>query len=171
MCRRSLRDGRGCVLKSALAKKCTASWLAVVVWAGFIFAMSAHSGDSLHGGSGIISTIFQALAAAQERLLGDGVDLMSPVAHFLEYAVLGALLANALRHHIPWWSACLLAVVFASLCGVTDELHQWFVPNRMADPVDWLVDTCGAAFGATALCVARRVEWGKMSAGRKANVA
>lgn len=129
------------------------SWLAVVVWAGLIFAMSAHSGDSLHDGSGIVSMVFQALVAAQERLLGEGIDLISPVAHFLEYAVLGALLVNALRFRVSWQRACVLAVVFASLYGITDELHQWFVPNRMADPLDWLVDTCGAALGASAFCL------------------
>ncbi len=147
-----------------LVRRRAISWLAVVAWMGFIFAMSAHSGDSLHGGAGIVSTIFQALVAAQERLLGEGVDLMSPAAHFLEYAVLGALLANALRHHTHWQRACVLTVMFASLYGVTDEFHQWFVPNRMADPLDWLVDTCGAALGATALCMVQRDKWGKTPA-------
>ena len=124
------------------------SWAAVAVWAGFIFFMSAHTGGSLNEGSGIISAIFQALADWQTRVLGEGVDLVSSAAHFLEYALLGLLLANALRFHMPLRRACALAVLLASLYGVTDEVHQWFVPDRFCDPVDWLVDTCGAALGA-----------------------
>jgi VanZ family protein len=51
----------------------------------------------------------------------------------------------------------LLAVVLASAYGVTDELHQAFVPGRVPDPADWLVDTAGAYAGAaTGLLLARR---------------
>ena len=34
----------------------------------------------------------------------------------------------------------LCAVVF----GISDEIHQWFVPNRQADIWDLLADTLGA---------------------------
>lgn len=132
----------------SVSGKNVASWLVVIAWAGFIFFMSAHTGNGLHEGPSIIAAVFQALADWQERVLGEGVDLISSVAHFLEYAVLGLLLANALRFHMPMRRVCLLAVLLASLYGVTDELHQWFVPGRFADPVDWLVDTCGAVAGA-----------------------
>lgn len=74
--------------------------------------------------------------------------MLSPAAHFCEYAILGFLLANALRLHIPLARACLVAIACASLFGVTDELHQYFVPGRMCDPLDWLVDTLGASLGA-----------------------
>ena len=33
--------------------------------------------------------------------------------------------------------------------GITDELHQAFVPGRLCDPADWLTDTLGASLGAT----------------------
>ena len=123
------------------------SWLLVVAWMGFIFFMSANTGDGLNDGMGIISAIFQLLDGWQVRVLGDGVDLVSSVAHFLEYALLGLLLANALRFHAPSARAYLLAVLVASFYGGTDELHQCFVPGRFSDPVDWLVDTCGAVLG------------------------
>ena len=38
--------------------------------------------------------------------------------------------------------------VVASLYGMTDEFHQYFVPDRACDPLDWLIDTCGATLGA-----------------------
>ncbi len=38
-----------------------------------------------------------------------------------------------------------LAVVLASVYGVSDEVHQSYVPGRSADAADWLADTAGAA--------------------------
>ena len=127
------------------------SWLAVVVWAGLIFYMSTNSGDDLHEGMGLFSTVYEALMAAQEQLLGEGVDVLSPLAHFCEYTVFGALLCNALRCHMPLRRAVVVAVVCASAYGVTDEIHQLFVPDRMCDPLDWVVDTIGGLTGALLL--------------------
>ena len=36
------------------------------------------------------------------------------------------------------------ALALASLYGVSDEVHQRFVPGRSADVTDWLADTLGA---------------------------
>lgn len=47
--------------------------------------------------------------------------------------------------------AALLALVCASLYGITDELHQWFVPGRSCDAFDWMADTTGAALLAIAV--------------------
>lgn len=35
-------------------------------------------------------------------------------------------------------------VVWVSLYGITDEIHQSFVPGRTADVWDWVADTSGA---------------------------
>ena len=48
---------------------------------------------------------------------------------------------------MPLRRACLIAIACASLYGVSDEVHQLFVPERMCDPVDWMVDTAGSALG------------------------
>ena len=101
------------------------SWALVALCAGFIFFMSSNTDTGLNDGLGLFSRIFQDLKALQAQLLGPEVDVVSSIAHFCEYTVLGALLANALR------------------C----QFHQLFVPGRMCDPMDWLVDTAGAALG------------------------
>ena len=38
----------------------------------------------------------------------------------------------------------ILAIVVASLYGMSDEFHQSFTPHRSADVFDWLADTAGA---------------------------
>ena len=113
------------------------SWALVAAWAFLIFFMSSNTGTGLNTGLGIFSSIYRAMQAVQEQLLGPGVDALSSIAHFCEYTMFGALLANALRCHMPLRRACLIAIACASLYGVSDEVHQLFVPERMCDPVDW----------------------------------
>lgn len=165
----------------------------VVAWAGFIFYMSAQSGNELSSLGGILGEIKQWVENVQLALFGADSDLISSTAHFLEYTVLGALLARAIdltaravrsRHdgkhsadssEIPdgkrsvnpdetprdgtsgkfsAWKLICVTVVFASLYGVTDEVHQIFVPGRFCDPLDWLVDTAGALLGASTMAKA-----------------
>lgn len=119
----------------------------VAVWAGFIFFMSSNTDSGLNEDLGLLSLLFHDVKVLQAQLFGSGVDVVSSIAHFCEYAVFGILLANALHCHITLKRACLIAVACASLYGATDEFHQLFVEGRMSDPMDWLVDTMGAALG------------------------
>lgn len=123
------------------------SWLAVCAVAVLIFWMSAKDGTTLNEHSGIISIVKAWLAGAAQAALGRPVDV-SPVGHFSEYLLFGAVLANALRWHAPLRRAALSAVALASFYGVTDEIHQIFVPQRSCDSADWAVDTVAAAIGA-----------------------
>lgn len=73
------------------------------------------------------------------------------VAHFIEYYVLAGALVPAVR--ASWRSqgsmiAVAAAVLAATLFGVTDELHQLFVPGRDASAYDLLADAVGAFCGA-----------------------
>ncbi len=95
----------------------------------------------------------------QQSLFGTSIDLVSPLAHFLEYLVFGMLLVWALTGKFSPIKATLLAILIASLYGVSDEIHQYFVPGRFCDPWDWVVDTLGAALGALSIghVIAHRV--------------
>ncbi|MDO4502707.1 MAG: VanZ family protein [Coriobacteriia bacterium] len=124
------------------------SWIAVVAWAAFIFAASAHTGSDFRDQTDWLGQLKAQLDAWLAAAAIPGLTESSSLGHFTEYTVLGALLANALRHHLPLGRACLAAIVLASCYGVTDELHQLFVPDRCCDPADWVVDTLGAALGA-----------------------
>lgn len=100
-------------------------WSAVVIWATVIFAGSSISGTGVPSG-------------------------IAPYAHFIEYAILGALLYLALRAstQISLPVAIVVAALLASLYGITDEVHQMLVPGRTPDVLDWVTDTAGALVGA-----------------------
>jgi hypothetical protein len=95
-------------------------WLPVVAWASLIFALS--SVPDLGTG------------------LGGWDLLLRKIAHAVEYAILGALLARALGRP---WVASAVGVAYA----VSDEVHQSFVPGRVGSPLDVALDTVGVAAG------------------------
>ena len=95
---------------------------------------------------GWMTVIFGASSLPGTALPSSGA---APYAHFGAYAVLGLLLYMAILHDVPEpRRAFVLAVLFASAYGVTDELHQAFVPGRTPDVADWGIDTLGALCGA-----------------------
>lgn len=80
--------------------------------------------------------------------------------HFIEYGILGLLLAHACfrtwpRHH-PLRTAT-LAVVATVLWGWLDEIHQAFVPGRSAEALDLVADSAGAIAGAAARAALARL--------------
>ncbi len=75
------------------------------------------------------------------------LDLTPPwdkLYHAGNFGVLAALL-------YPVTGRAWLAALLASLYGISDEVHQAFVPDRSADALDWLADTVGALAAVTLL--------------------
>ena len=66
--------------------------------------------------------------------------------HAAAYGLLGGLWLFSLQPKAGGFSSrqVLLCASIASLYGVSDEIHQSFVPGRSADWLDWLADTVGA---------------------------
>lgn len=120
-----------------MSRRTALAWAEVVLYAALIFALSAQS----HPLPFLPPVIW-----GHDKLL-----------HLAEYAVLGGLIARALRLGGRRPARVLvLALLAASLYGASDELHQKFVPDRTADPRDWAADTAGAALGAAAVTFLRR---------------
>lgn len=69
--------------------------------------------------------------------------------HAVEYGGLAGLLAVGLARLRPGRvvRAALLAMALAAAYGLTDELHQAFVPGRDASLLDWAFDALGAVVG------------------------
>lgn len=87
------------------------------------------------------------------------------ILHLGGYAVLGFLLARALRAEGWGWRAAFAgAVLLTSAYGASDEFHQLFTPMREADVRDWIADSIGAAVGAVAFAALARLRSGRSSA-------
>jgi VanZ family protein len=74
--------------------------------------------------------------------------------HTLLYAGLGALMARAIGGGLgqPITLAAVgRSVVWTTGYGVTDEVHQRFVPTRQMDLTDLMADAIGAVVGAVAV--------------------
>ena len=106
-------------------------WLPPVVLMGVIFAFSAQ--PSLDSGLGVIDLIGRKLI------------------HFAEYALLCFLWWRPLATVTTPRRAALYAFLIASGYALTDEFHQSFVEGRHGTPVDWLIDSAGAAAAALRL--------------------
>jgi VanZ family protein len=111
-------------------------WLPPVVLMGVIFAVSAQ--PSLDSGLGLIDLIGRKLI------------------HFAEYALLCFLWWRALASVTNPRTAALWAFLIACGYAATDELHQSFVEGRHGTPVDWLIDSAGAALIAIRLATRDR---------------
>lgn len=73
--------------------------------------------------------------------------------HGAGYAVLAVLASRALAGGLArpvTARVAALAVLISTLYGVTDELHQSFVPGRVTDAWDLLKNLAGAVAGAVA---------------------
>ena len=75
------------------------------------------------------------------------------VVHFFEYGMLGFLCAHATSRtwpRRPRPRMLALGAFLASAFGLSDELHQAFVPGRTAELLDFVADVLGASCGAFA---------------------
>ena len=108
-------------------------WVPVALYAGTIFYLSAQS----HPEDVLPSFLFEGVS--------------DKVLHAVAYAGLGGLCYRAFRWGVSGQVAShafLFAIVTVSLYGMTDEVHQLFVPLRESGWQDWLADTAGAVIGA-----------------------
>lgn len=102
-------------------------WLPVIMYCSLIVYLSSLSYPSRH-----LPSFFSGLS---DKLV-----------HGIEYGILGILLFRAFQQRHPTIGSVGLAIVCALAFGISDELHQWFVPHRQADTWDVLADTLGATF-------------------------
>ncbi|NLY93847.1 MAG: VanZ family protein [Myxococcales bacterium] len=113
----------------ASAREVVLAWLPAVLYMALIFTLSS----------------MPALAPYAKY-----VPLRDKGLHFLEYAVLGFLTTHASGRTFPDRTRARVVIfgwLTAVLFGVSDELHQAFVPGRTAELADLFADAIGAAVG------------------------
>ena len=110
------------------------AWVLVVGWMSLIAVMSHQS---------VVTGPSTAI----------GLPLADKLDHLAEFAVLGALLWNAVSRHnpLPVVTPAMFVLTIGAGYGALDELHQSLVPERSAELGDWLADVVGVALGSYAL--------------------
>ncbi len=108
-------------------------WLPVVLWAGVIFYLSSVPG--LSSGWGVFWDV-----------------LWRKFAHAGEFTILNWLLWRALRaHNLSFSRALILSLAAVIFYAISDEVHQYFVPDRQCRLLDVGIDSLGAVFGSATL--------------------
>jgi VanZ family protein len=103
---------------------CFPYWVPTVLWMGVIFFLSTLP-ESATPGRGIIS---------------------DKICHGAEYFILAFLILFALQRttRARFFTAFWITLVWAALYGLSDEIHQLYVPTRQFDVGDLLADVGGA---------------------------
>ena len=124
------RDGRlpGGNMKLSGRKKFIYYWLPVLLYCLLIFIQSSYP--------------------SPENI--PSLPYIDKVIHFAVYAILGILFFRAFRtqqfkENINM--VIMLSILSSSLYGMSDEVHQYFVPHRDADIMDFLADVAGSICG------------------------
>lgn len=100
-------------------------WTPPILWATLIFAVSS----------------IPSLQVTEDTLLQ---HIINNVGHFTEYFILAFLLFRSFKQQNLSLSRIPHLTFYSSLLySLSDEFHQYFVPGRMSDPLDILVDTLG----------------------------
>jgi VanZ family protein len=104
------------------------AWLPPTIWAAVLFGLSSIPGS---------------------RLPSVHISLGDKIAHACVYSVLGALCFRALRRGttIRPGRAVVISILMTMGFGISDEIHQIFVPMRSSDVLDVLADVLGGSLG------------------------
>lgn len=140
------------------------AFAALIGWMIVIFSFSAQTADSSSGESGrIISYLasifvdgFENFTPGQKaELIESWQGAVRTLAHFTEYAVLGALAAIAsLTLPLKPRRRYIGSFIFGAVYAATDELHQMAVPGRTAQLTDLITDSLGVFMGVIAVAAA-----------------
>jgi VanZ family protein len=77
------------------------------------------------------------------------IPFMDKVIHLMEFAVLGFLLSFGFFLSLKYRLKVKVYMTFLSgaLLGALDEFHQYFVPARSTEILDWVADSLGIILG------------------------
>jgi VanZ family protein len=136
-----------------------ADWLPPIAWMTVVLSASSAEFSAANTGSLIQSILGWLLPGLHPHHVDVIHGVTRKLAHFTEYAILGALwfrgLARSGVARPP--AAAWLALVISVACAVVDETHQSFVPHRTGSARDVLLDSMGAL---AAIVPARLGWWG-----------
>ena len=90
-------------------------------------------------------------------MIGLNIPDVDKIEHFFLYMVFGGLLEGAYeRTEVPEDRTILFSFVLGVVYAFTDEVHQYFVPGRSCDFLDFLTDAAGISAGIALVVWKRR---------------
>jgi len=130
-----------------------AIWTLTIIWMGVIFYFSHQPADISKEESGRILVRMELATEEELSAVGDRrIFLLQyyirKTAHVTVFLVLGSLLTlSVYSKRLNGFKAYLTAYISGTLYGVSDEIHQMFVPGRGPLVRDVMLDSFGALIG------------------------
>lgn len=90
----------------------------------------------------------------------DPFKYFDKVAHVSEYGLFSLLLFRALKgslHSTGFFLLAILTIAITLGYGISDEIHQYFIPARQSDIKDVIADGLGATIAMMAVFFKRRI--------------
>lgn len=141
------KNERNCQMKKQLR---LISAILVVICIGIIIGFTLQTADESSRSSGRITAIITSVFHIEDTQTFE--HIIRKLAHFMEYAVFGIVLAWMFRvWRIRKW--CMIPVVICLAC--CDEFIQRFVPGRGASVIDVLIDCAGAVCAISSVSLTR----------------
>jgi len=129
----------------------------LILWMLLIFVFSSNNAEQSSKSSNIIAnSILNILSYLKivdinnitEQIRNTINSNIRMFAHFFEYFILGILSLININLYFPRLKLkALFAFIFCLGYAFSDEIHQYFIPGRVSEIFDILVDSCGITLG------------------------
>lgn len=131
-----------------------------------IFCFSSQDGEESSAVSRKVTTAvtqnvkkIQDMDSKQRELTLDKIEhFIRKIAHFSIYTLVGILMMALMStYDIAKRKQILISIFIGMMYATSDEIHQYFVPERTALFTDVLIDTAGVCLGALIVLVALQI--------------
>ncbi|MFS1513322.1 VanZ family protein [Chengkuizengella sp. SCS-71B] len=109
-------------------------WVPALIWMTIIFLLSHQQGDELHSFLPLFQKWFPGMISFNWG-------------HIVAYFILSWVLLLGLGKNYNTFIGKVFVVSLCLLYGITDEIHQSYIPGRTPEILDLRNDTFGAALG------------------------
>jgi VanZ family protein len=143
------------------------SFFLVIIWMISVFNFSAEKGEkSSNTSKGVTKEVVDIITVNNKEISKEEkenlIDKIEPIirkcAHYTLYLIGGLLIINAVNtYSISDKKKMVCSLMFGIIYASTDELHQYFIPDRSARVTDVLIDSIGVLTGILIFCMLKKL--------------
>lgn len=128
-------------------------WIITILWMATIFYFSHQPAEISRKESGMVLAKMNILSEAEISIVGDSrisnlQCFVRKSAHIIVYLILGGLLTLSIAGiRYGKIKSYIIAYIIGALYGVSDEIHQYFIPGRGPMVRDVFIDSIGVIMG------------------------